>query len=247
MKFSKILSNLLEEIFPDWREMFLSYKYLKKQLKLIYPKEGDEPPAKRLRLADGDGDCDGDGGDLAAAEINDDGEVTKEVADFVKLLREQIEKFNEFFLQKEEDYVIAWKELQDRIEKAKDANEDLAEVGRKVVDLHGEMVLLEIYSILNYTGLVKITKKHDKRSGAPLIRMPFIQSVLQQPFFSIDVLNKLVKECETMLDSIFSERELAEIQHLENTYVKLTLLALRVLREIRGGSSTVSEFSLPPL
>lgn len=132
------------------------------------------------------------------------------------------------------------------------------------------------------TGLVKILKKYDKRSGA-LIRLPFIKRVLQQPFYTTDVLNKLVKECETMLDGVFSmndsmnepscpsgategkeasdsktsnenrerplpgSKELAEIEHMENMYMKLTLSALRVLKEIRSGSSTVSMFSLPPL
>lgn len=43
-------------------------------------------------------------------------------------------------------------ELQDRIEKAKDSNEESIQVGREVVDFHGEMVLLENYSALNYTG-----------------------------------------------------------------------------------------------
>jgi len=52
------------------------------------------------------------------------------------------------------------------------------------------------------TGLVKILKKYDKRTGA-LIRLPFIQKVLQQPFFTTDLLYKLVKECETMLDHLF--------------------------------------------
>lgn len=52
------------------------------------------------------------------------------------------------------------------------------------------------------TGLVKILKKYDKRTGA-LIRLPFIQKVLQQPFFTTDMLYKLVKECETMLDHLF--------------------------------------------
>jgi SPX domain protein involved in polyphosphate accumulation len=130
-----------------------------------------------------------------------------------------------------------------------------------------------------YTGLVKILKKYDKRTGA-LIRLPFIQRVLQQPFFTTDVLNKLVKECEGMLDHLFSwnddpsgrpeahnkeegsdpkaateskqtqlkvPKELAEIENMESMYMKLTLSALRVLKEIRSGSSTVSEFSLPPL
>ncbi|KAF2303848.1 hypothetical protein GH714_023844 [Hevea brasiliensis] len=168
-------------------------------------------------------------------------------------------------------------ELQDRVKKAKDSNEELMEVGREIVNFHGEMVLLENYSALNYTGLVKILKKYDKRSGA-LVRLPFIQKVMQQPFFTTHVLNKLVKECETILDSLFSRkepsispdatvvggcdsetsseskdmplevpRELAEIENMENMFMKLTLSALRVLKEVRSGSSTVNLFSLPPL
>lgn len=39
-------------------------------------------------------------------------------------------------------------------------------------------------------------------------------------------------------------KELAEIESL---YMKSTISALRALKEIRSGSSTVSAFSLPPL
>lgn len=42
-------------------------------------------------------------------------------------------------------------------------------------------------------------------------------------------------------------KELSEIEHMESVYMKSTLSALRVLKEIRSGSSTVNEFSLPPL
>lgn len=37
----------------------------------------------------------------------------------------------------------------------KKTNEELIRVGRDVVDLHGEMVLLENYSALNYTGTTR--------------------------------------------------------------------------------------------
>ncbi|KAH1056629.1 hypothetical protein J1N35_034694 [Gossypium stocksii] len=265
MKFCKSLSILIEEALPDWRDKFLPYKDLKKQLKLIYPKDGSEQPNKRLRLDSMDG---GDG---------EDSEVSKEVMDFVLLLENEVEKFNTFFVEKEEDYVIKWRELQDRAEKAKASDGGLMNVGREIVDFHGEMVLLENYSALNYTGLVKIIKKYDKRSGA-LVRLPFIQKVLQQPFYRTDVLNELVKECEMVLDRLFSTnepsalpdvtnekdhkpdtssrsnenllkvpKELAEIKDMENMYMKQTLSALHVLKEIRSGSSTVSVFSLPPL
>lgn len=266
MKFCKSLSILIEEALPDWRDKFFPYKDLKKQLKLIYPKDASEKqPNKRPRLDSMDG---GDG---------EDSEVSKEVMDFVLLLENEVEKFNTFFVEKEEDYVIKWRELQDRAEKAKASDGELMNVGREIVDFHGEMVLLENYSALNYTGLVKIIKKYDKRSGA-LVRLPFIQKVLQQPFYRTDVLNELVKECEMVLDRLFSTnepsalpdvtnekdhkpdtssrsnenllkvpKELAEIKDMENMYMKQTLSALHVLKEIRSGSSTVSVFSLPPL
>ncbi|KAL2896159.1 SPX domain-containing protein 1 [Bienertia sinuspersici] len=268
MKFWKILSPLILQTLPDWRDKFLSYKDLKKQLKRIYPINGDQTPSrpsKRPKVTS------------EGREIDDD--IPKEVNNFICLLEAEIDKFNFFFLEKEEEYVIRWKELQDRLEEVRHSNEELMRVGREFVDLHGEMVLLENYSALNYTGLVKILKKYDKRSGN-LIRLPFIQKVLQEPFYMNDTISKLVRQCEVTLDRLFAQNELhhssqlvtntgaatgsssgstskekllfgdedlSEIEHMENMYMKLTLSALRALKEIRSGSSTVNELSLPPL
>lgn len=270
MKFWKSLSILIEDTLPEWRDKFLSYKDLKKQLKLIYPKDGDKPPSKRLKS---------DASDPDSGAVGGGGDVTKEVIDFVRLLEDEMEKLNSFIVEKEEDSVIKWKELQDGVAEARDSKEELMRIGREIVDLHGEMILLENYSALNYTGLVKILKKYDKRSGA-LLRVPFIRKVTQQPFFTTHVLNKLVKECEATLDSMFTRpattvaaasseaesrdqssceattveersfkvpNELNDIENMESMYMKQTLSALRVLKEIRSGSSTVNMFSLPPL
>ncbi|CAN1828337.1 SPX domain-containing protein 2 [Linum perenne] len=244
MKFWKSLSILIEDTLPEWRDKFLSYKDLKKQLKLIYPKDGDKPPTKRLKS---------DASDPDSGAVGGGGDVTKEVIDFVRLLEDEMEKLNSFIVEKEEDSVIKWKELQDGVAEARDSKEELMRIGREIVDLHGEMILLENYSALNYTGLVKILKKYDKRSGA-LLRVPFIRKVTQQPFFTTHVLNKLVKECEATLDSMFTRNEpattpneLNDIENMESMYMKQTLSALRVLKEVRSGSSTVNMFSLPPL
>ncbi|KAI3454201.1 hypothetical protein Pfo_010864 [Paulownia fortunei] len=276
MKFWKILRKLLDEIFPDWQDKFISYKDLKQQLKLISPMvestknlvdDDNERSNKRPRLGDDQMD-EGDEGK----------EVTKEMKDFVKLLEGEIKKFNGFFMDKEEEYIIRFKLLKDDVAEAKDSKEELMKVGRKLVDFHGEMILLENYSALNYTGLLKILKKYDKRSG-DLIRLPFIQKVLHEPFFRTEVINKLVKECEIMIYRIFSRHEqlappedtdqkegcsdqpvaeeeteklrvpeeLAEIKCMENMYLRLTISALRTLKEIRSGSSTKNMFSLPPM
>ncbi|XP_009591083.1 SPX domain-containing protein 1-like [Nicotiana tabacum] len=271
MKFGKSLSNQIEETLPEWRDKFLSYKDLKKKLKLIEQKKSaaaaaDEGVrvAKKMKLA---------AGDFAGSQKV---VMTEAEVDFVNLLEDELEKFNSFFVEKEEEYIITLKELQDRVAKAKDRNDEIIKIRREIVDFHGEMVLLENYSALNYTGLVKILKKYDKRTGA-LLRLPFIQKVLQQPFYTTDLLYKLVKECENLIDHLFpvidarcmtdeadgnepstsgdnknegllrAPRELIEIEYIESLYMKSTISALRSLKEIRSKSSTVSVFSLPPL
>eukprot|EP01018_Ginkgo_biloba_P026217 Gb_06615 [translate_table: standard] len=145
------------------------------------------------------------------------GNMTVEESDFVQLLNAEIEKFNAFFMEQEEEYIIRQKELRDRIVKVKnqsgpngkspsetDYNEEMIKVRKDIVNFHGEMVLLENYSALNYTGLVKILKKYDKRTGG-LLRHPFIQRVLQQPFFTTEQLSKLVRDCENTLQSLFPD------------------------------------------
>lgn len=280
MKFGKSLSNQIEETLPEWREKFLSYKDLKKRLKLIEPRsvgvgDPESRAAKRPRIAAVYRNCVDCGREVAAA-----GEMTKEERDFMELLDAELEKFNNFFVEKEEEYIIRLKDLQDRVAKAKDLSDEMIKIRKEIVDFHGEMVLLENYSALNYTGLVKILKKHDKRTGI-LLRSPFIQKVLQQPFFTTDLLYKLVKECETLLDRLFPINEaptstdtaadhgdepstpdvakddgsilragpkgLAVLEYVESLYMKSTITALKGLQEIRGKSSTVSPFSLPPL
>uniref|UniRef100_A0A7N0ZXG6 SPX domain-containing protein n=1 Tax=Kalanchoe fedtschenkoi TaxID=63787 RepID=A0A7N0ZXG6_KALFE len=258
MKFGKSLSVQIEETLPEWRDKFLKYKELKKRLKLVEP-VGEDRPTKRSRI-------DGGGG-------------TREEIDFIMMLEDEMEKFNGFFLEKEEEYIIRLKDLQDRVAEADDDSKEMISIRKEIVDFHGEMVLLENYSALNYTGLGKILKKYDKRTGA-LIRLPFIQKVLQQPFCNTVLLYKLVKECEAMLDQLFpvnhpptatetaaesdentpstssmtkidplltDPKELAEIKHMQSLHMKSAISALRVLKEIRKGSSTVSVFSLPPL
>lgn len=97
MKFGKSLSNQIEETLPEWRDKFLSYKELKKRLKLIEPKpraEAGQRPQKRQRMEESGGEGDA---------------MTEEEADFLKLLEDELEKFNTFFVEKEEEYIITLK------------------------------------------------------------------------------------------------------------------------------------------
>lgn len=65
------------------------------------------------------------------------------------------------------------------------------------VDLHGQLLLLVHWSILAYTGLVKILKKHHKRTGFPICA-PHLENLLSQPFCSVEVGAGLVDRGQEM-------------------------------------------------
>ncbi|XP_022757016.1 SPX domain-containing protein 3 isoform X2 [Durio zibethinus] len=236
MKFGKRLKQQIQETLPAWRDKFLTYKELKKLVRLI----SSAPPASL--------------------------EYGKAEAEFLYLLNNEIDKFNTFFMEKEEDFIIKHKELQQRIKRVIDTwgpngsrpseaeyKDEMAKVRKHIVNFHGEMVLLENYSNINYTGLAKILKKYDKRTGG-LLRLPFIQKVLQQPFFTTDLVSKLVKECENTIDEVFPAeeeertKERREAITIEGKGIfRNTVAALLTMQEIRRSSSTYDHFSLPPL
>lgn len=241
MKFGKRLKQQVQDTLPEWRDKFLSYKELKKLLRLI-----SAAPTSLLNGSIGYG---------------------KSEAEFMYLLNNEIDKFNGFFMEQEEDFIIRHKEVQQRIKRVVDLwgpngsqpseadyKEEMEKIRKAIVDFHGEMVLLVNYSNINYTGLAKILKKYDKRTGG-LLRLPFIQKVLEQPFFTTDLISKLVKECETIIDAVFPVEEEAErAKEAKEAIVvagegifRNTVAALLTMQEMRKGSSTQSAFSLPPL
>ncbi|KXZ56210.1 hypothetical protein GPECTOR_1g182 [Gonium pectorale] len=71
-------------------------------------------------------------------------------------------------------------------------------VKSRLVQFHGEMVLLLHWSLLNYAAVVKILKKHDKRTGV-LLRAPYLANVLQQPFSSTTIMSRLAKKAEELV------------------------------------------------
>ncbi|CAN6451807.1 unnamed protein product [Victoria cruziana] len=248
MKFGKRLKWQIEESLPEWRDKFLSYKDLKRRVRLMSSSMEDEA--------------------AGSSSLTSSGMVNRpstEEEEFILLLNAEIDKFNTFFMEREEEFVIRQKELQERIQSViamlgsnesrtseAEFKEEMGKLRKEMVNFHGEMVLLEHYSNLNYTGVAKILKKYDKRTGA-LLRLPFIQKVLQQPFFTTDLLSKLIKECEDTMHLVFPGEEqqrggkIAEMAATEDNIFRNTVAALATMRAIRSGSSTYSQFSLPPL
>lgn len=82
MKFGKRLKQQIEETLPGWQDKFLSYKKLKRLVRLI----SSSPTLLNRSL-----------------------EFGKTEAKFVYLLNNEIEKFNSFFMEQEEDFIIRHK------------------------------------------------------------------------------------------------------------------------------------------
>lgn len=146
--------------------------------------------------------------------------LTEEQRIFVKTLNAELQKFNKFFMNAEEDFVIKDSMLERGYREVVNKDGTRAESFtmkkyrkscKDFADFHGELVLMEHWVSLNYTALVKILKKHDKRSNLSL-RSPFLVSVLQQPFYSTEVLTELIKKTESrfrVLHALASETEAA--------------------------------------
>ena len=64
--------------------------------------------------------------------------------------------------------------------------EDTALLHGQVLNLHGDVLLMLHWSMLAYTGLVKILKKYHKRTGK-LLHAPDMTGLLSHPFCSTEV------------------------------------------------------------
>ena len=103
MKFGKEFKTHLEETLPEWRDKFLCYKPLKKLLKNLpsTPSVDPHPPHDQRPVF-------ADATDTAVLVVDHDHQQPSgDLQDwFVRILNEELEKFNDFYVDKEEDFVI---------------------------------------------------------------------------------------------------------------------------------------------
>ncbi|XAR67771.1 hypothetical protein NMG60_11002664 [Bertholletia excelsa] len=178
MKFGKSLRNEIAQALPEWEGEFISYKELKQQLNVIV--------RQQTQL-------------LTAGRRNNTGQESR--SGFLELLNSELEKVNAFFIDKEEEFIIRIKEMKDRVARPESSGE-LTQIKLDLLDFHGEMVSLLRYSVLNFTGFTKIVKKHNKKIGT-VFHITFMAMVLQQPFFTTELICNLLQECEALLNYIF--------------------------------------------
>lgn len=118
-------------------------------------------------------------------------------AQFVHALTEDVARLNDAHMEREEVNVIRLGGLEEVVSRARTAAAARVAYAR-AVDLHGELLLSLHWSILAYTGLVKILKKHHKRTGL-LVRAPHLADMLSQPFCSVEMTRDMVLRVEAIV------------------------------------------------
>jgi len=97
MKFGKEFKTHLEETIPEWRDKFLCYKPLKKLLKHHLPSTTTTVATTPINLP------------LHLLQQPSSPQLLQ--AWFVRILNEELEKFNDFYVDKEEEFVIRFQVL----------------------------------------------------------------------------------------------------------------------------------------
>ncbi|KAL4853677.1 SPX domain-containing protein 5 [Chlorella vulgaris] len=118
-------------------------------------------------------------------------------ARFVALVEQCVQQLNEDYLSKEEMLVIKADLAQSGGAAAGTHGELLASYGA-AVNLHGELVLLCHWSMMAYTGIVKILKKHHKRTGQR-VQSALLANLLAQPFCSLEEVRGMVRATEQQI------------------------------------------------
>lgn len=130
MKFGKRLRTQIEETIPEWRNKFLSYKELKKRLKTLPSPENlnegrpddEQRSAYNAAVLESSFAALSDMGRNEAVGMSTDEELpatgvmlsetgyntvfSPEEVEFRNMVNQELEKFNDFFIDKEEDYII---------------------------------------------------------------------------------------------------------------------------------------------
>jgi len=169
MKFGKLLRATVESRLPQWQDKMLHYKQLKQAIKqLVYQ-----------RTAMG----------LSQQQAS---------SSFTALLDVEVEKVNDFYSDRIEEAVIIQHALRHHVEQMIQHGSTLEQrtaCQRSLVSIHFNLLMLQNYVALNFTGIVKALKKFDKQLGAEL-RPDYIGAIVELPFYRCQALGQLVEETE---------------------------------------------------
>ena len=99
---------------------------------------------------------------------------------------QDVKRLNTYFVDKEEEVIIWLQQLDEQLSSAATLRDrQICHIG--YIHLHGQLVLLFHWSMLNYAALVKILKKHGARAGcsttlsAPVGQLAHVCAIVPLP------------------------------------------------------------------
>lgn len=172
--------KLVDNVYFPWSDRYLDYKRLKKILKqykqLQPPIENignstvAESPGERIRLLPKDGstiekNINGHDDIRRNSDLTNNAkklpECEKIQANFTRILDEQLQKVESWYKKQANEFRQQLDLLLDQYRVDVDFTEE-ASLHDSFVELYRLLTLLQNFAILNYTGCLKILKKHDK-------------------------------------------------------------------------------------
>ncbi|KAJ3271470.1 hypothetical protein HDV01_006600 [Terramyces sp. JEL0728] len=126
---------------------------------------------------------------ISSHEVSLPGDESNKTAFFYRLERE-LEKVNNFYLQKEVEFKLRLETLNKKKQKAKERN-SLENIKEAFLQFQLDLAKLQKFVQLNATGFRKILKKWDKRAKSSTKEV--------QPCFNTEVLTDLADQCASTL------------------------------------------------
>lgn len=133
------------------------------------------------------------------------------LAVFTEHLDVEVEKINDFYMDRIEEGVIILHAMTQQVDGLiASSTTDVAQIAaiqRALVSYHFNLLMLQNYVALNFTGVVKILKKIDKKFGTAH-RKAYLESIVALPFYNCAALGQVVEDTEALfakLDAAMAE------------------------------------------
>ncbi|KAI8827086.1 HAD-like domain-containing protein [Fimicolochytrium jonesii] len=193
MKFGKYLTERRSSLSPDWSKHCVDYVVLK-----TFIKEKVKPRSLNTLSTASSGPAPIT--DFAGLFETRAAQLQPIVAQFLRLLDKEVNKFADF-------YESEAKALTGQFEGTAKSNGAALDVLRQKADMARlsqqlqDVVRLEKFVFLNYTGITKILKKNDRHSGFHLAEQ-YIRSMSTKSFYRSETLSKLKQQLIDQLSGV---------------------------------------------
>lgn len=190
MKFGKVLLQSMRLSSSAWQAYWVDYKQLKKIIKdcaQIEKQElqvGDKVVKKKVKPR--------------ARPDNDSIRGSADEMKFFQTLRSEIKKIADFFVREQARYSSQVAEVEGLYQELKSSPSEgkKTKLMQKCVTMYKELLLLENFAVMNFCGISKILKKHDKWTGYAT-RHKFMHTILmKQPFSTYCPLLQMINRLE---------------------------------------------------